>query len=64
MFIYLQLLLRMPTVNRRTFVFLITFLKKLLHFTHENEMDAKLLGGCGHYNHHSNSYHLFFLLFF
>ena len=41
---YSQVLLQMPVVHRRSFVFIITFLKQLLDHSQENQMDAKLLG--------------------
>ena len=34
----------MVEVHRRCFVFIVTFLKKLLEHSQENKMDAKVLG--------------------
>ena len=39
-----QVLLQMPVVHRRSFVFIVTFLKQLLDHSQENQMDAKILG--------------------
>ncbi|XP_019861575.1 PREDICTED: type II inositol 1,4,5-trisphosphate 5-phosphatase-like [Amphimedon queenslandica] len=38
-----QVLLQMAEVHRRCFVFIVTFLKKLLEHSQENKMDAKVL---------------------
>ena len=34
----------MPRVHRRTFVFMITFMKHLLKYSEANGLDAKVLG--------------------
>jgi len=39
-----QLLLQLPKVHQRTFVFLITFMQDLLKHSEENGLDPKLLG--------------------
>jgi phosphatidylinositol-bisphosphatase len=38
-----QIILQMPIVHRRAFVFIISFLKKLLEHSQQNQMDAKFL---------------------
>ena len=39
-----QILSQMPQVHRRTFVFLVTFMKTLLDHSFANGLDAKFLG--------------------
>ena len=42
--LFIQILLKISTVHRRVFVYIITFLKKLLDHSDINQMDAKFLG--------------------